>query len=152
MVSALLSYGVFLEAADDIGNTVLMQAVDRASLPIVTTLLQAGAKVNIHNTQGMTPLLLAVKKKQRGIMQTLLAAGAELEARPNKESPTPLELAMAQGDVDAVKILLAMGAECSEDAARLLPDGPVKQAVVQHKKEGKSLFAAIGSGSSSRVF
>eukprot|EP00966_Prymnesium_polylepis_P025120 579561-Prymnesium_polylepis.1 len=88
---------------------------------VVQRLLEAHAD---PNAGARSPLCAAIRRREQAIVRLLLEAKAEPNAEV--EGSTPLMLAVAQGDADAVHLLLAVGA-CS--AARLeQPRSPAKRA------------------------
>ena len=77
--------------------------------------LEAGADPDARDAWGMTPLMVAVQHRRVDVIDILGRAGADpnLE-RAGMDRFTPLHLAAQRNSIDAVKTLLALGA----DAAR----------------------------------
>jgi len=101
--------GIDLEAKAPNGNTALMMAAYRKNQPLVTDLLRRGAKVN---QSGWTALHYAAAGGSAEITNLLLDHKAQIDA----ESPsgmTPLMMAAREGQEDAVKVLLARGANAT---------------------------------------
>ena len=101
--------GIDLEAQAPNGNTALMMAAYRKNQPLVTDLLRRGAKVN---QSGWTALHYAAAGGSPEITNLLLDHKAQIDA----ESPsgmTPLMMAAREGQEDAVKVLLARGANAA---------------------------------------
>ena len=101
--------GIDLEAKAPNGNTALMMAAYRKNQPLVTDLLRRGAKVN---QSGWTALHYAAAGGSAEITNLLLDHQAQIDA----ESPsgmTPLMMAAREGQEDAVKVLLARGANAT---------------------------------------
>jgi uncharacterized protein len=101
----------------------LTYAIYHAPLPLIDTLLEAGADPNWPSDDGFPPLIAALSCSQRApgtttrddvhaIVQMLLTHGADVEQRGVNDY-TPLHLAAAQGDLEAVEMLLAHGADAN---------------------------------------
>lgn len=89
------------------GETPLMIAAIRGSLPAVKALVQRGAAVN---RAGWTPLHYACSGPDNGVAAYLVAQGAELDAR-SENGTTPLMMAARYGNTDVIPLLLKAGAE-----------------------------------------
>lgn len=89
------------------GETPLMIAAIRGSLPAVQALVKRGAAVN---RPGWTPLHYACSGPDNGVAAFLIAQGAEINAR-SENGTTPLMMAARYGSGDLVPLLLKAGAE-----------------------------------------
>lgn len=89
------------------GETPLMLAAIRGSLPAVQALVKRGAAIN---RKGWTPLHYACSGPDNGVAAFLIANGAELNARSDNGT-TPLMMAARYGNGDLVPLLLKAGAE-----------------------------------------
>lgn len=89
------------------GETPLMLAAIRGSLPAVKALVKRGADIN---RKGWTPLHYACSGPDNGVAEFLIAQGAELNARSDNGT-TPLMMAARYGSGDLVPLLLKAGAE-----------------------------------------
>ena len=89
------------------GETPLMIAAIRGSLPAVKALVKRGAAVN---RPGWTPLHYACSGPDNGVAAFLLAQGAEVNAR-SENGTTPLMMAARYGAGDLVPLLIQAGAE-----------------------------------------
>ena len=81
---------------------------------IVTTLLDAGVKVDLRTTDGTTPLLFACANDKRETAETLLSRGAKPDIAPSSgemKGSHPLILASGNKDTDLVRALLTHGAD-----------------------------------------
>jgi len=101
--------GVDLEARSANGNTALMMAAYKHKREAVDALLAKGAKVN---QSGWTALHYAASAGDLPIMQLFLARGAKVDAYA-PTNITPLMFAAREGQEEAVKLLLASGADAS---------------------------------------
>ena len=107
-LAALLSSSkVHVDAVNADGETPLMLAAIRGSLPMVQALVKRGAAVN---RAGWTPLHYACSGPDNGVAAFLIAQGAELNAR-SENGTTPLMMAARYGGGDLVPLLLKAGAE-----------------------------------------
>ena len=74
---------------DEYGDTPLINAANKGHLPVVKTLLAAGANVNITNASEHTALHAAADMGFDGIVGALLEAGAKTDAR-DEDGDTPV--------------------------------------------------------------
>lgn len=72
--------------------------------PLVAFLIASGADVNAVSIDGETPIFFALGDIES--MKLLLGAGAKVDIR-NKKDETPFDVAMKEGNDDAVKLLLS---------------------------------------------
>ena len=124
-VRQALADGATPNAGTEGYRTALMAAVDAGNLPVVQTLLSAGADVNVltvvkiywDGVPGMfdylssTALMCAAQKNDPAVIQALLAAGAEVNIQGVDDGQTALMLAAKNDNLPAVEALLAAGAE-----------------------------------------
>ena len=96
-----------IDAVNADGETPLMIAAIRGSLPAVRALIKRGAAIN---REGWTPLHYACSGPDNGVAAFLIANGAELNARSDNGT-TPLMMAARYGSGDLVPLLLKAGAE-----------------------------------------
>jgi TonB family protein len=75
----------------------------------VSLLLEAGAAVRATDDAGMSPLHFAAERDAAGIALTLLEAGADA-ALCTLADATPLDIALANGSMETVRLLVARGA------------------------------------------
>ena len=153
MVARLLEAGADPNTASPQGETALMTAARTGAVDAVTTLLTHGAEVDAREGwRGHTALMWAAAEGHLAALEALIAAGAAVDARsstggapvmrsffeagePDKAKsaarPTGLSallFAVREGHTDAVRLLLAAGADVSGPA----PDGtsPLAVAVI----------------------
>lgn len=96
-----------VDAVNANGETPLMIAAIRGSLPAVQALVKRGAAVN---RPGWTPLHYACSGPDNGVAAFLIAQGAALNARSDNGT-TPLMMAARYGAGELVPLLLKAGAE-----------------------------------------
>ena len=101
--------GALGEAVEVDGTTALHWAVVNDDLTIVDLLLDSGADVTAANRYGVTPLAPACTNGNAAMIERLLEAGAD----PNTPLPggAPLLTASRTGSVEAIRVLLAHGAD-----------------------------------------
>ncbi len=138
MVGRLLEAGANPNAALLSGETPLM-AASRAGKPLVVEqLLKKGASPNARATRGQTALMWAVGQQHSDVVKVLLAGGADVHARTdvweqmmavpphglpeyNRMIPqggdTALMFAARVGDLESARILIAGGANASDQDA-----------------------------------
>lgn len=138
-VQALLAAGASPASATLGGSTPLHFAALNGRLALVREYLQRGAAVDAADGHGCTPLHLACSKAptppQAEVVRALLEAGAAVAAA-SESGATPLVLASGTGATDAVRELLALGAQVGVEPGA----DPCARA------EGKALRAAASGG------
>ncbi|KAI1394316.1 ankyrin [Hypoxylon trugodes] len=72
-VEALLKQqGVSINARNEAGQTALHKAVDANLIDVCSSLLKAGANINIDDKDGLAPLTLAIKKRCTDILTSMI--------------------------------------------------------------------------------
>jgi ankyrin repeat protein len=92
------------------GVTVLMKAVEKASVDTLSLILKQNIDVNKPGYQGLTPLMLAIERNNSGAIWLLLQKGADINKADNN-GITPLMRALRVGDTDIVRELIKKGAD-----------------------------------------
>jgi hypothetical protein len=95
------------------GDHPLEYAIYWSPLSFVARLLDAGADPNYHDPAGFPSLMAALstdRTDRAALVALLLARGAEPAQRGNNDW-TPLHYAVARRDLDAIRLLLAHGAD-----------------------------------------
>jgi ankyrin repeat protein len=114
----LASSGASLEAANDLGYTPLMAAIEGDHEEVIDFFLKSGANVNpnviatmeVEGLGGAFPLYTATRKENLAVIKKLLKRGADV----NRTAPngwTSLKSAAQQGSFEIVKVLLDAGAD-----------------------------------------
>jgi len=110
LVKALMDGGADVNAADELGETPLHEAVFRGYGDISILLLEHGADVNAPDGRGLSPLHAAAWRGNLDMVALLLANGADVNARdPN--GVTPLHAAARAGRKETAALLIEKGAE-----------------------------------------
>jgi serine/threonine-protein phosphatase 6 regulatory ankyrin repeat subunit B len=106
----LLDAGSEVHATDSQGRTALMQAANVGNMQAAELLIQHGSDVNAI-CDWVTPLILAGSSGSVPMIDLLVAKGAEVDFLDLKEGYSALMMASLFGNADAVKRLLAVGAD-----------------------------------------
>jgi ankyrin repeat protein len=108
----LLRRGAFPEPRTRVeGITPLILAAGNGSTAFIDLLLKANAQVNVADDRGGTPLMMAAAAGNTGAIGVLLAHGADLNAHEAAYGQTALFFAASHDRADAVRLLLAKGAD-----------------------------------------
>src|SRR5688572_19193455 len=107
---AILAIAV-LTGATPPAEVPLIQAVQRADVTAVRTLLRQGADPSAAQGDGLTALHVAAETGQLEIARLLLEAKAAVDARTRIGGYTALHLAAGRGHTSVVSALLAAGAD-----------------------------------------
>ncbi|MGA9333459.1 MAG: ankyrin repeat domain-containing protein [Rudaea sp.] len=78
VIDVLVKHGLDLNAADKLGNTALIHAVQSCPLPIIKKMLDAGAKPDPRNAQHFTPLKMALVSNHWDVAKLLIDHGARI--------------------------------------------------------------------------
>ena len=134
LVDALLAAGAppSVRVGTGIGPTALHIAVERGSLPVVRTLIDHGANVNLPRSAdrgGPTPLHIAAERGALTILAALIFADADIhiplrrDGLFNRGGLTALHVAAVHGFPNAVSVLIGAGLDPNvpdDDGARPL--------------------------------
>jgi ankyrin len=144
VLSALASVSV--GAAGNNANVSLVDAVRRADMSVVRTLLKAGADVNAATPDGSSALHWAVQQGDRALVDLLVASGARVEVA-NRYGVTPVALAAENGDGVILERLLKAGGS----AGAKLDDGDTPIAIAARTGRVDALQALLAHGASPNV-
>jgi len=148
-VERLIAGGANVRAANREGVTPLAMACLAGNLPIVERLLKAGADPKERGPNGETMLMFAARNGNVALITRLVAARVDVNAREELRGTTALMWAAEQRHPEAVKALLAAGADPG------IASGPaglpqnymaprVNVAAVQQARERRARAAAAG--------
>ena len=115
LAEILLYAGASTSAQTRIGQyTPLHLAGKSGNAAVAAALLKAGADVNARSTNsGVTALHMAASSGNPAVVNLLIDAKAEVNAKENEAGQTPLIFAAGLNRVEAIKALLARGADPS---------------------------------------
>src|SRR5262249_44952306 len=91
--------------------TPLHLASSKGQAAVVSRLLQAGASAKAVTSTGVQPIHLAAEGGNAEAVKALLDRGANVNAQDETHGRTPLVFAVAQNRLDAMRVLLARGAD-----------------------------------------
>jgi len=106
-----------VNAVDEWGQSILMAAVVRGSLPVVASLLNTRmprVNVNMAKPSGYTALFYSIQQPSISTMKALLRRGANPNARlllADSAGSTPLHIACMLESVKHIELLLEFGAD-----------------------------------------
>ena len=101
------------EPMDEKGRTALQSAAEEGNLGSVIMQLSLGAEVDHRDKDGNTALHIAVVKGHLSVVAVLLEHGADIDAKGARDIVTPIMLAMATENTEAVSLLISHGAALS---------------------------------------
>lgn len=108
----LIAHGADIHAVDDMGNTLLMSAIEH-NCDAVEAMIGYGADVHAKTKRGWTAIhaaAMAYDEKQAEEIVLLLKAGASCHVK-DKRGYTPLHVAAALCGMEAARLLLEAGAD-----------------------------------------
>ena len=143
-VMALLKKAADVNAAQGDGMTALHWAAMNGDNEMVQMLIVAGANVRATTRLGTyTPLYLASQHGHAPVIAALITAGADVAAgTPN--GTTPLMVAAASGELEAVKVLVDNGADVNgKDGVRL--QTPLMYAAASNRAAAIEFLASRGA-------
>ena len=117
----ILDAGANPDATNREGISPLILAVQNGNSAITGLLLDAGASVNKTMSNGETPLMMAARTGDLATLQVLLDNGADIDAVENLRGTNALMWAAANRNADAVRLLLANGAQIAATSGTTRP-------------------------------
>lgn len=150
-VQKLIEKGADLDKTDFRGNSPIYHAASKGHADVVDALARAGADVEMDNSFGSTPLHVAARYGHTEVIRVLVTHGANPDAvsRPSNTSnllndgsssgllksgpsaATPLMKAARSGELEAVQVLIELGASL-----------PAREAVQEAQAKGHKEIAA----------
>ena len=111
LVDQLIRAGANAKAQNRYGVTPIALACENGSALVVERLLKAGVSANTTGPLGETALHLCARTGRPEAVRVLLTNGARVDTIENWRGQTPLMWAAAEGNVDAMKMLIEAGAD-----------------------------------------
>ncbi|XP_042020516.1 ankyrin-1-like isoform X2 [Salvia splendens] len=108
---------VYIDALTYKRDTPLAEAVRGGHIKIVEFLIKQGAKDSLPNTEGLTAMHYALLKDDRKVVDKLLLEGTFIDN--DSAEGSPLQIAASRGNVQAVRALLALGADVGKHNLQL---------------------------------
>lgn len=106
-IDRLISKSVDLDATNQNGTTLLIQAINSGNLALIQKLLALGANPNTPDRNGELPIVVAGRNVE--MLTALLDKGVDVNARSRRGSP--LLMAIQSQSLPAVNLLLSRGAD-----------------------------------------
>jgi len=150
MADLLIGAGANPRAANHDGATPLYLASIEGSAPMIEILLRAGADPNESGPQGETPLMLVSRGGNVSAIKLLLDHKANINAKDKLRGTTALMWASEQAHPEAVKLLIASGADVT---MRSSPDygGKPRNNLAVTKEQRAASKAARGDPAGART-
>ena len=126
----LLDEGLDIHIKDTSGRTALHKAAESGRAKTVEFLIASGANINERDGWGHTALWYS---RYSSVAEILLEKGADTEVRDANNDYTALHRAVANGDKELVKVLLAGGA--CVNSKNKCGDTPLDLAQTEEMKE-----------------
>jgi uncharacterized protein len=143
----LLSVALFASAAPAAETLSLVDAARQGDRPVVRSLLNDGAKVDVTGADGMTALIWAAHRNDAEMAALLLRAGADVRA-VNDYGATALYAAAANADPEITGMLLAAGADANTHL--LSGETPLMEAAERGNLETLRVLLSRGADSNAR--
>jgi len=139
----LMDGGADLNAQTNDGWNALMRAVGEKHPEIARSLLEHGADAGLKAKDGWTALARAVQAADLGTVRALIEKGADVNARLSKYQWTPLLLALAGKEADAIALALI---EAGADVKAKLDGGSTALMFAAENASADIVKLLIGKG------
>ena len=111
VLQAIVESGIDVNATNKNGTTALMMASGRGNIDAMSVLLHVGGDPNIVDGNGDTLLRYAVHGPcSKEVLQAIVESGIDVNAT-NKNGTSALMIASRRGNIDAISVLLHVGAD-----------------------------------------
>ena len=164
LIQTMIDHGADVNAINKHNETAFMKACKTGNVDAIKLLLSVGANPNIKNDDGQTCIHhTVIGNWSREVLRVVIAHGGDMNAA-TKDNITALMLASRTGNVDAINVLLATGADpnitdvdgytCFHDAVDAGCNKETLTAIMNHgtnihaanKKGVTPLMAAVWKG------
>ncbi len=144
-VNALLTAGAKTELVTRLGNyTPLHLASSRGHGTVVVRLLDAGSNATTVTSTGLQAIHLAAQAGNPDAVKALLDHGADVNVRDETHGRTPLVFAVSEDRIDAMKVLIARGANLQQTTKVI--DYPQRSAADNSERTARDREVALASG------
>jgi ankyrin repeat protein len=152
VVEALLNAGADVNSALPEGETALMVAARTGKAEVVKILVARGARVDAkEGWHGQTALMWAAAEDHAAVIKTLVELGADFKAR-TAGGFTPLLFAVREGQLNATRALLDLGANVNDELRPSAPPARAGQAATAGNNAGNPLRpSGNGEGTSALI-
>jgi ankyrin repeat protein len=113
-METLLKHGASITAKDNIGRSPLSIAIEKGDIENVKRLVKGGIDKNAMNVHGAKYLQETIRRQDFAMMNFFLEQGADPNARISPEGVTVLMNAIAAGNTEAAKRLIATNARIND--------------------------------------
>ncbi len=141
-VNFLIDAGANLNATDRNDLTPLMSACSAGKIKgskVALRLIEAGADVGyVRAADGMTALKFAVHTCPREVLQALIDGGADVDGPPGTDQ-TALMIAARANNVEALKVLIANGADATRPCKLPWAGGRTAEGLAEMEKRRAAL-------------
>ena len=143
VLETIITHGADVNITNRSSGTALMMACQKGNTAAMSVFLSSGANPNIPDEKGNTLLHIAMENNiSADTVQIVIDHGANVNAT-NKQNETPLVLASHNENVDAVNMLLKVGADtnisfndtCLHHVLRRRCSKEMLQAIINHGAE-----------------
>ena len=110
VLKELIDAGARIDAKDDHGGTVLMNAAENEDVRMLRLLIGAGIDPNAKDEKEETALTIAARSGKLDRVKALLDGGADIESKTS-EGKTALMFAAGNDNPEVARALIAAGAE-----------------------------------------
>jgi ankyrin repeat protein len=143
-VRSLIGQRADINAREVDGTTALHWATQLANLAAIDLLISAGANVNAVNRYGVTSLSLAARQGNAALLTALFDAGADLRIADSAEAEgqTLLMQAARTGSVEAIRLLVAHGADVNAREQRTGTTALMRAAIEDRPAAVSAILAA----------
>lgn len=109
LMEQFLANGADINAAGEMGATVIHDAASNWDVAVAQFLFERGADIHVVDKTGQTALHLAASTDHVEMVRWLLQKGAHLEAMTTVELQTPVHYAARNDSLEALQVLIEHG-------------------------------------------